>query len=375
MLPLQGVTVIEIAQNLAGPYAGEILAMLGADVIKIERPEGGDDARGWGPPFHEGMAATFHTVNRSKRSVTLDMKNPQDLQRLKGLISQADVLIQNLRPGSLETLGLGAEAVRADNPRLVYCSLWALGAKGPLRMAPGYEPIVQAYSGLFSLNGTEDGPPARVGVQVLDLGTGIWAALGCIAALFRRTTTGEGGVVDTSLLETSLAWMSIYFSHYSCTGDIPRRDRTGNPKVVVFSALPTADKELVVAAANDRLFAKLTKELGHAEWVQDSRFATNAARVENRSLILGLIGDIMRQKPSAYWSERLDAIGVPCAPINDISTINADPQIDALGIVSAPPGTDLRLIGFPMMIDGVRPQPRSAAPLLGEHNADIAGSN
>jgi len=373
MLPLQGVTVIEIAQNLSGPYAGEILAMLGADVIKIERPEGGDDARGWGPPFHDGMAATFHSVNRNKRSVTLDMKNARDLATLKGMIAQADVLVQNMRPGSLEELGLGADAMRSANPRLVYCSLWALGAKGPGRLAPGYEPMVQAYSGLFSLNGTEDGPPSRVGVQVLDLGTGIWAALGCIAALHRRHTTGEGGVIDTSLLETSLAWMSIYVSHYSATGEIPTRNRSGNPKVVVFSALPTADKELVVAAANDRLFAKLAKELGHPEWATDPRFATNAARVENRDLTLGLVGDIMQTKPAAHWMERFGAVGIPCAPINDITTVSTDPQIEALGIVAAPPGTDLKLVGLPMSIDGKRPQPRSAAPLLGQHNADIAG--
>ena len=205
-LPLLGIKVVEIGQNIAGPYASEILAMLGADVIKIERPDGGDDARGWGPPFFKGTSTTFQAMNRGKRSVALDLKDSDAVAWLKCYLADADVLVQNLRPGVLEELGLGAEPLRALNPRLIYCSLWAFGHKGPMRLNPGYEPMIQAFAGMFSVNGAEDGPTARVGMQVLDLGTGIWAALGCLAALFQRHSTGVGCVVDTSLFETAMGW-------------------------------------------------------------------------------------------------------------------------------------------------------------------------
>ncbi len=370
MLPLAGIKVIEVAQNLSGPYAGEILATLGADVLKVERP-GGDDARGWGPPFTGGAATAFQTVNRNKRSITLDLKQPADQRHLHGLIAEADVLVQNLRPGSLDALGFDAASLRAAHPQLVYCSLWAFGAVGPMRLDPGYEPMVQAFSGLFGLNGCADGPPSRVGVQVLDLGSGLWAALGCIAALFRRATTGEGAVVDASLLETALGWMSVPFAAFAKSGVIPRRDRTGNPKLVVFEALPTADRELVVAAANDRLFAKLAQVLGHAEWAADPRFADNAGRVAHKAEVIDAIATVMRTRPSAHWAALFNAAGVPFAPINDIASLLDDPQVRALGMLQDVPGLDIPTIGFPLSFDGVRPAMRSAAPALEERHVRI----
>lgn len=363
MLPLAGIKVIEIAQNLSGPYAGEILATLGADVLKIERP-GGDDARGWGPPFTAGAATTFQTVNRNKRSITLDLKQPADCDRLHALIADADVVVQNLRPGSLDALGFDAATLRAAHPKLIYCSLWAFGAVGPMRLDPGYEPMVQAFSGLFGLNGCEDGPPSRVGVQVLDLGTGVWAALGCIAALFRRASTGEGATVDTSLLETALGWMSVPFAGFAKSGVLPTRDRTGNPKIVVFGALPTADGELVVAAANDRLFAKLVQVLGHPEWAEDPRYATNAGRVQHKDEVLGAINAVTRTQTSAHWAPLFNEAGVPFAPINDLSSLLEDPQVAALGILQRIPGLDIPTIGLPLSLDGVRPAMRTPAPAL-----------
>jgi len=363
MLPLAGIKVIEIAQNLSGPYAGEILATLGADVLKIERP-GGDDARGWGPPFTAGAATTFQTVNRNKRSITLDLKQPADCDRLHALIADADVVVQNLRPGSLDALGFDAATLRAAHPKLIYCSLWAFGAVGPMRLDPGYEPMVQAFSGLFGLNGCEDGPPSRVGVQVLDLGTGVWAALGCIAALFRRASTGEGATVDTSLLETALGWMSVPFAGFAKSGVLPTRDRTGNPKIVVFGALPTADGELVVAAANDRLFAKLAQVLGHPEWAEDPRYATNAGRVQHKDEVLGAINAVTRTQTSAHWAPLFNEAGVPFAPINDLSSLLEDPQVAALGILQRIPGLDIPTIGLPLSLDGVRPAMRTPAPAL-----------
>ena len=373
MLPLQGIKIVEIAQNLAGPFAGQILGTMGAEVLKIERPGTGDDARGWGPPFHHGMATTFHAVNQNKQSITLDLKNPDDMAWLKARIAESDAVVQNMRPGSLEELGLGAEALCAANPRLVYTSLWALGAKGPMRLNPGYEPMIQAFSGMFSLNGAPEGPPSRVGWQVLDLGTGLWAALGTVAALFRRTVTGQGGIVDTSLLETALGWMSVHFAGFAETRKMPVRDRSGNPKVVVFGALPTADRELVVAAANDRLFTKRVTELGHPEWAADPRFVTNADRAGNKDVIIGLISDIMRKRPSSHWQERLDAIGIPCAPINDLSDLLGNPQVQALGMLTAPPGLDLPLMGLPLSFDGERPPVRHGAPSLGRDTAALRG--
>lgn len=367
-LPLAGIKVVEIAQNIAGPYASEILATLGADVLKVERPEGGDDARGWGPPFWNGMATTFHAMNHNKRGITLDLKTPEAIAWLKGYIAESDVLIQNLRPGVMDDLGLDSGTLLALNPRLVYCSLWAFGHKGPMYMKPGYEPMIQAFAGMFSVNGTEDGPPARVGMQVLDLGTGVWAALGCLAALLRRKATGLGGIVDTSLFETAIGWLDVHFAGFNITGEQPQRHRSGNPRVVVFQSFETRDGEIVVAAANDRLFAKLAKELGHSEWAKDPRFANNALRVQHKAHVIPRISEILKTETSETWLERLEAIGVPCAPIHDLKQVVEQPQTEAIGIFQEIPGTDMKIVGIPVSFDGERPPIRNHAPALGEHN-------
>ena len=242
-LPLAGIKILEIGQNIAGPYAGEILSTLGAEVVKVERPKTGDDARGWGPPFWKGTATTFQAMNHGKKSITVDLQNPEEIAWLKEYVSEFDILIQNMRPGSLEKMGLGAEELCASNPKLIYCSLGAFGHKGPMRLVPGYEPIVQAFSGIFSVNGTQEGPSTRVAMQVLDLGTGIWAALGCLAAVFQRERTGRGCVVDTSLFETALGWLQVMMAGFHATGQQPERHRSGNPNVVVFQAIKTSDGE------------------------------------------------------------------------------------------------------------------------------------
>lgn len=371
MLPLAGVKVVELAQNIAGPYAGEILAMLGADVLKIERPEGGDDARGWGPPFVGGMATTFLTVNRNKRAVTLDLKDPDGIAWLRRYVAECDVLVQNMRPGSLEALGLGAEALRAINPRLIYCSLWAFGHTGPMRLKGGYEPMIQAASGMFSVNGHEDGPGARVGMQVLDLGTGVWAALGTIAALLERGRTGQGCVVDTSLYETALGWLSVHVAGFMATGEHPKRHGSGNPKVVVFQSFVTADGEIVVAAANDRLFRKFVTELGHPEWGEDARFRTNALRVANKPSIITPIARIMLGETTKTWIRRLETAGIPCAPINDLHAVAADPHLAAIDLLRQLPGLGLNTIGLPVSFDGVRPAVHASAPELGQDNVAL----
>jgi crotonobetainyl-CoA:carnitine CoA-transferase CaiB-like acyl-CoA transferase len=374
MLPLSGIKVIEIGQNLAGPYAGEVLATLGADVVKIERPEG-DDARGWGPPFWHGASTTFNAVNRNKRSVTLDLKDPRAAAWLKDYIGQADVLVHNMRPGAMEELGLGAAALTAANPRLVYGALSAFGHKGPRRLNPGYEPMVQAFAGIFSVNGAEDSPPTRVGVPILDMGTGMWLALGCIAALLRRTTTGRGGVVDASLFETALTWLTVPFASFKVTGEPPKRHRTGSRRLVVFEAFASSDGEIVIAAANDRLFRKLAHALGRPQWAEDERFKTNASRLANKTALIPEIQAIIAGAGSAAWVERLEAAGVPCAPIQDMHDIVAEPQTAALGMIEEAPGAGLALVGLPLSFDGERPPMRRRPPGVGEHNDEILGGS
>ncbi|QIL80172.1 CoA transferase [Diaphorobacter sp. HDW4A] len=369
--PLEGIKVVEIGQNIAGPYASEILSSLGAEVIKIERPGSGDDARGWGPPFWRGTATTFQAMNHGKKSLALDLKDARHIAGLKELIATADVFIQNMRPGSLEELGLGADALMALNPSLIHCSLGAFGHKGPRSLTPGYEPMVQAFSGIFSINGPEDGPPARVGMQVLDLGTGAWAALGCLAALFRRGQTGTGCRVDTSLFETALGWLQVMMAGFQATGRQPARHRSGNPNVVVFQALPTSDGEVVVAAANDRLFFKLARVLGHPEWQSDPRYASNALRVEHKAELIPQIEIAFRRHTRQHWIDTLEAAGIPCAPIQDFAQVMADPQTEALGIFQPIPDVDLRVVSLPLSFDGARPAVRSRAPEVGEHNAAL----
>jgi len=371
MLPLTGVKVVEIANNVAGPYAGFILAALGADVLKVERPEGGDDARGWGPPFWRGTSATFQALNVNKRGVTLDLKQAADVVRLKAILSEADVMVHNLRPGVLEGLGLGSATLASLNERLVYCAISAFGASGPLRASVGYEPIVQAFAGLFSINGYPDRPGARMGTSVLDLGSATWAALGCIAGLLQREKSGRGCVVDTSLLETALGLLTVHFARFQASGKVPERHPSGSLAVVIFEAFETADGQVIVAAANDRLFAKLAAEVGRPEWIEDIRYKTNADRHANKVTLLTEVRAIMRRETSAAWVARLEKAGVPCSAINDLPAIRAHPQTEALGMVQAVPEIDLGLLSLPLSLDGERPAIRARAPQLGEHNAEL----
>ncbi|HWN54406.1 MAG TPA: CoA transferase [Methylomirabilota bacterium] len=372
MLPLSGVTVVEVAQNLAGPIAAEILAHLGADVVKVERPEG-DDARRWGPPFWKGVSPGYLAVNANKRSITLDLKDPKAVAWLTEFLGKADVLVQNLRPGSLEELGLGPQEMLARHPRLVYCSVWAFGATGPLRLKPGYEPMVQAFSGLMMMNGDEGGPPTRIGTSVLDYGTGMWTAIGALAGLAQRQRTGRGCVVDASLFETGLAWLKGHFASYRASGQVPERHRTGSHRVVPFESFETKTNPIIIAAGNDRLFAKLATALGHPEWPANPRFATNAARVGSKPELVAEIQQILLTRSKGEWIDVLEAAGVPCAPINSLPEAVAEPQAAALGMIQKVPGDDYELMGLPLSFDGARPDIRLAPPAVGEHNREILG--
>jgi crotonobetainyl-CoA:carnitine CoA-transferase CaiB-like acyl-CoA transferase len=301
---LAGIRVVELGQVLAGPFAGAVFADLGADVVKIEKPDGGDDARQMGPAFRHGAALFYHEFNRGKRSVTLDLKSPEGLRQLHALLEGADIFLHNLRAGVAEQLGIGAEETCRRHPRLIYCAMSAFGHQGPLRMRPGYEPLLQAFCGLFSITGERDGPPVRMGASVVDQGTGLWTVIGALAMLHRRQTTGRGGVVNTSLFETAFLWAGQRVAAYVNRGEVPVRDATGHPAFVPYQAFDTADGPLMICCGNDRLFAKLAAVLGRPEWPSDPRFATNRAQITHKEALLPMLAEALKRAPRGSWLER-----------------------------------------------------------------------
>jgi crotonobetainyl-CoA:carnitine CoA-transferase CaiB-like acyl-CoA transferase len=372
--PLSGIVVIEIGHSIAAPYAGMILGELGAEVIKVENPKGGDAARGWGPPFQEGASTCFHSVNRAKRGITIDLADPADAARLRALIlERADVVIHNLKHGALDKYGLAASDLIAEKPGLVWCNLAAFGAVGPLRDRPGYDPMMQAYSGLMSLFGEDGRPPVRVTASIIDMGAAMWSAIGILAALNERQHTGKGGIVDTSLLETGLAWMTIMLPSYLATGQLPVRQGSGVDMIVPYQAFATADGHMMVAAGNDNLFRRLCCALDRPGLGEDPRFRTNGDRVVHRGELIPILAEIFVQKPRAYWADLLETAGIPNGPIHTLDQVVADAQVKALGILQRKPGSELALIGLPLSFDGERPPFTKVAPVLGEHNAAVLG--
>ena len=370
--PLSGLTVVEIGHSVAAPYAGMILGELGAEVIKVENPKGGDPCRGWGPPFTGDTATAFYAFNRAKRGVTIDLTDPDQLDKLWALIrDRADVVIHNLKHGALDRYGLFADVLTAEKPSLVWCNLGAFGATGPLRDRPGYDPMMQAYGGLMSLLGEDGRPPVRVGVSIIDIATGMWSVIGILAALQERQRTGRGGLVDTSLYETTLAWMALPISAYLANGEIPKRHGSGLEQIVPYQAFEAADGFMMVAAGNDNLFRRLCAALGRPGLAEEARFRTNAERVVNRRELIPILSDLFRTAPIAVWSERLDSAGIPYSPIQTIDQVVGDAQTAALGIIQRWSGSPaLSLVGLPLSFDGARPAFAKTAPGLGEDNAD-----
>jgi crotonobetainyl-CoA:carnitine CoA-transferase CaiB-like acyl-CoA transferase len=371
-LPLSGVTVVEFCHSVAGPYAGSILADLGADVIKVESPDKGDYARDWGPPFAHGTSTLFHVLNHNKRGLALDLRDSVTCERLIAFIlDHADVVLQNMRPGAIDKLGLGAAALRAKKPPLIYCDLGAYGRTGPLKERPGYDPLMQAHGGIMSITGVEGGEPVRVGCSIVDQGAGMWAAMGILAALNRRHVTGEGCHVSTSLFETAIGWMGAQIGAYLAGGKMRRPMGSGVAEIVPHQAFPTSDGYIMVAAGNDNLFRALCAALEH-DFAADPRFATNSKRVENRRALIPMLEEIFRTRSIAEWLTRLDAAGVPAAPIENVAQVAASPQTAALGMLQQAPDLDMTLAGLPLEFDGVRPPYRNSAPTLGEHNDLLA---
>lgn len=369
---LSGLRVVELGQVLAGPYAGAIFADLGAEVVKVERPDGGDDARRMGPPFGGDDALVFQVFNRGKQSVTLDLREHPGRAALDALLDGADVFVHNLRPGVAQVLGVDGATLTARFPRLVYAEISAFGARGPMAALPGYEPLVQAFSGLSAINGGPDDPPMRAGASLCDQGSGMWVVIGVLSLLWRRQQTGRGGIVQASLLETALAWTAQKSDALINEGRQPDRHRSGHPGFAPYEAFDTADAPLLICCGNDRLFAKLAQALGHPQWATDLRFATNRARLQNKAALLALLAPCLRADSRDHWQQRLQAEGVPCAPVHSLAEAQSHPQVAALALRQIVPGSagqpELSLTGLPLLIDGERPPLRAAAPRLGAHN-------
>jgi len=372
--PLAGVVVVELGNSVSAPFAAQILGDLGAEVIKIEKADG-DDARKWGPPFWEGAAASFQPLNRNKKSVVCEMRDPRQLAALKELIRKsADVVLQNMRPGQVDNLGLDGATLVAEKPGLVYCNIGAFGRVGPFKDRPGYDPLMQAFSGIMATTGEPGRPPVRVGPSIVDLGTGMWAVIGILTMLRRHRDTGQGGIVDVSLFETAATWMSLLTANYLASGEQPPKQGSGAIGIVPYRAYATRDGDLVVAAASDGLFRRLTQVLGHPEWVEDPRFVTNPRRVENQATLYGLIEADMSTRTSSEWIALLEDAGIPCAPVQSIAAMLAHPQTVALGLLQDVPDSLMKFVGLPVSFDGVRPALRSRPPVVGEHTDEFLKS-
>ncbi|MEO7505252.1 MAG: CoA transferase [Sphingomicrobium sp.] len=376
--PLAGVRVLDLSRVLAGPWCTQLLADLGAEVIKVEQPGQGDDTRHWGPPWleHDGtkVAAYFLAANRGKRSVAIDFATPEGAALVRRMAADADVVVENFKVGGLAKFGLDAATLRADHARLIYLSITGFGQDGPYAARAGYDYIIQGMGGLMSLTGLPDGEPGggpmRVGVAVADLFTGMYSANAILAALYRREATGEGATIDMALFDTQLAMLANQASNALISGKDPGRQGAGHPNIVPYQPFAAADQPVIIAVGNDRQFAKLAAILGHNEWATDADFATNAARVAARDRLVPQIAAIIAGKTAAEWRDQLEAAGIPAGPINSISQALADPQAIHRGVrINAGGGAlgEVPMVGSPIRIDGERADAALPPPALGEH--------
>lgn len=370
--PLAGFTIVELGHSVAAPYTGFILASLGAELIKVENPDGGDAARGWGPPFHAGSAPHFTAFNRDKQSIAVDLRDPAQCAALRDFIlDRADAVICNMRAGAAEKLGVGPIGLREANPSLVYCEIGAFGHEGPMADKPGYDPLMQAYGGMMSITGESvERPPIRVGVSIIDMGSGMWGAIGIMGALIERRRTGQGTHVRTSLFETALAWTATPICRQQMSGRPQLPQGSGAAGIVPYQAFRTKDGWLVIGAGNDGLFAKLAGAMERPELAADERFRTNRGRVTNKEQLLPVIEAFAADFGNRELAALLDAHGVPNAPVQTIEQVVADPQTLALGILQQGPEGAFPTVGLPLTFDGERPPYRSAAPALGEHTQE-----
>ncbi|HSW38754.1 MAG TPA: CoA transferase [Acidobacteriota bacterium] len=372
---LNGVRVLDLSRVLAGPYCSMILGDLGADVIKVERPGVGDETRHWGPPFAApGESAYFLCVNRNKRSITINLKSPEGIRIIKDLARKSDVFLENFTPGTLEELGIGYEAIRAENPGIIFCSITGFGPDGPASNRAGYDLAVSAYGGLMGITGEQDGPPVKVGVAITDVATGISAQGAICAALYAREKTGRGQRIDLSLLETQVSALVNIASSYLVSGEIPRKWGAAHETIVPYQAFETSDKHVIVAVGNDRLWVKFCEVLGKPELAEDPRFSTNPLRVKNRAECVGILARIFTTRSRDEWVRLLNEYAIPCAPINTMDEVFKDPQVlhrKMLVEVDHPTAGKIRLTGIPVKYSNAGTAIRRPPPLLGEHTNEI----
>jgi crotonobetainyl-CoA:carnitine CoA-transferase CaiB-like acyl-CoA transferase len=379
--PLHGVRVLDLSRILAGPWSGQVLADLGAEVIKVERPGVGDDTRSWGPPFLKpaagegrGESAYFLCANRGKKSVTVDFSRPEGQAIIKRLAARSDIVLENFKVGGLAKLGLGAEDLRKVNPRLIYCSITGFGQTGPYRHRAGYDFLMQGMGGLMSLTGAPEGEPMKVGVAVVDVFTGMYAVAAILAALHERAGSGVGQHVDIALFDVQIATMANQISSYLVSGEQPQRLGNAHPSIVPYQVFATADGYAILAIGNDEQFRRFVGVAGAQALGGDARFATNPARVANRGVLVPLLEVVMRTRTTQAWMAALEAVGVPCGPINKFADLEEDPQVRARGIfktVAHPAGGQVRGVASPMRFSRTQVEDERTSPLLGADTAAV----
>ena len=377
---LSHLRVLDLSRVLAGPWAGQILADLGADVIKVERPGSGDDTRHWGPPYLEGTdeAAYYLCANRGKRSITVDFTRAEGQDIVRRLAGQSDVLLENHKVGDLARYGLAWDDVRQLNPRLIYCSITGFGQTGPYARRAGYDFAIQAIGGLMSITGERDdrpgGGPQKVGVAVADVMAGLYATIGILAALASREVTGAGQHIDLALLDVQVATLANVALNYLVSGRVPARWGNAHANIVPYQVVPTADRPIVLAVGTDAQFEKFCEVAGARDLARDPRFATNAARVTNRDALTEALVTVLRTKPAGDWLAALEPAAVPCAPINDLAQVFADPQVRHREMridVPHPSGATVPLVANPIRLSATPPRYDLPPPLLGQHTEEI----
>jgi formyl-CoA transferase len=375
--PLEGIKVLDLSRVLAGPWCTQLLADLGAEVIKIERPGSGDDTRHWGPPWHgEGddrVAAYFLSCNRGKKSAAIDFARPEGAALVRQLANQADIVAENFKVGGLAKFGLDAKALREANPRLIYASITGFGQDGPYADRAGYDFIIQGMGGMMSITGIPDGEPGggpmRAGVAIVDLFTGMYTCVAILAALYGRQKTGEGATIDLALFDTQLAVLANQAENALISRNDPPRQGNTHPNIVPYQPFDATDHPIIIAVGNNRQFARLAEMCGHPEWAENERFRSNEARVANRAEIVALVGQCIREKPAAHWLGQLEAAGIPAGPINQITEALSDVQAQHRAMVRTIAG--MPLVGSPVRLDGDRADSDLPPPGLGEHTAEV----
>ncbi len=374
--PLRGLRVFDLTRVLAGPTCTQMLADLGAEVVKIERPGAGDDTRGFAPPLMPGTgeSAYFVGVNRNKFSVTLDIAKPEGQALAHELIARSDILVENFKVGALAKYGLGYEQLHAKHPGLIYCAITGFGQTGPYAPRPGYDSLIQAMGGVMSLTGEPDGLPQKVGVPVADLFAGLYGCIGILAALRHREATGQGQQIDIGMLDTHVAWLANQGMNYLATGQNQPRLGNQHPNIVPYQVFPTADGHMVLSIGNDPTFKRFCDAFSLTHLLEDARFATNAARVENRQLVTDTLTPVLAAHPTGWWIDRLEALKIGCGPINKLSEVFADPQVVARGMVremAHDAGVDVKIIANPVRLSETPADYRVPPPLLGAHTDQV----